>query len=99
MRKRPEKSPHRIRQEEVPALAERRLDSFEKGDVFVREGAPCMRLDRGVDEPPIPPKPPIIGAVPIVNLQTGSAWNEDPGKMVHPAINVVLQYGTHRISN
>lgn len=89
------KSEHRLSHEEGLLGHEADIGSFSKGDVVVRQGAPCMLIDPA-ECLLLPGK--AEGTVPIVNLQTGSAWFVRATERVHPAFHVKLSFETTRRS-
>lgn len=88
-------SPHRIVHNERQALTLRPISSFHPGEVFVRAGAPCMRIRKTVDTTPGEPLTPDVRPW-IVNLLTGSAWPIDGEESVYPVSDVTLDYAALR---
>lgn len=80
----------RLTHTEVSALDARRLDSFYKGEVFVREGTPCMMLEAPVGSTLTE------GHRLIANLTNGSAWPAKGNDMVFPVIDVHLTFASGR---
>lgn len=64
------------------------LKFLSPGDVFVREGTPCMLLHTHA--------PVEEGKIMIANLTNGSAWAVSPSEQVWPATNVMLTFETAR---
>jgi hypothetical protein len=56
------------------------IDSFSKGQVFIRQGAPHMRVDIG------------SGVMHVCNLLTGAVWDANVDEFVEPAYHVKLRY-------
>lgn len=83
-----QKSPYRLRHEEhnLGSLVE--IGSLGQGDVFVRQGTPCMILQTAPTSAP--------DTTFIVNLQTGFAWYVPNREQVHPVQNVLLTFESAR---
>ncbi len=92
--RRQEKSPHRLAHVEHSSSSPVDLLTLDKGDVFVREGAPHMVVEVADTVHGLIPNPD--DTVWICNLQTGSVWSEDVEKKVYPATNVMLEFKTTR---
>lgn len=60
--------------EENPPERIRELETAQVGDVFIREGALCMRVEVRTAVPPPPVPENTVG---IINLQTGAVWFAD----------------------
>lgn len=95
------KSRHRLEHKESSSLMPVKLATLSKGDVFVRQGTPCMRVD--VSDPDtallVPPGErlnPTDARVWIINLHTGSVWTVSGQEDVYPAYDVKLTFTSAR---
>lgn len=88
------KSPYRLHQLEEQADGRLQLGELGKGDVFVRQGTPCMLVD--ISLAPFGSLPCDPGKVWVVNLQNGSTWPCSVAEEVFPAISPLLSYKTRR---
>lgn len=88
-----EKRPHRLKNYESSMTLPVELYTLEKGDVFIREGAPCMRIQ--ADNKYIIPETD-DSLVLIVNLVTGSCWHVSAKEQVWPCYKVELAYKSVR---
>ena len=88
MKKPAARSEYRIVHQETSWSAMKKLSAYEPGDVFIREGAPCMvgRSSEYASE----------GKQLIINLQTGGVWEVSLDELVYVATNVKLSYETGR---
>jgi hypothetical protein len=86
-----QKGPHRLAHNEGSLLMPVELRSLAKGDVCVRQGAPCMIVE------PQASVPREEGKVWICNLQTGSVWEASGSEQVHPAREVMLDFKCARV--
>lgn len=83
------KAPGRLTHTETTALSPRRLDSFAKGDVFLRAGTPCMMVHGNLPAPD-------DHRLWVVNLTNGSAWPAAWDDMVDPVTDVHLTFASSR---
>jgi hypothetical protein len=79
------RTPHHIVAESV-GPTKTTIESYSVGQVFIRHGAPCMRVSS--------PEPPVCTTelMWVVNLLTGSLWAAGPDEFVEPAYRVKLRY-------
>lgn len=89
MPKKPETKTHQLHHTEEPLGVPQALSSLSKGDVFVRNGTPCMVAA-------VADTFPADKCVFIVNLTNGSVWSASGSDPVYPAYNVKLQISTTR---
>lgn len=94
MVKKKELSLHRIQNIEHSAFCGRPLGDFEKGEVVVRHGTPCMVVTVSPGMTGL--LGPDAGTVWLVNLVNGSVWQCSAKDQVHPAFNIKLDYSTAR---
>jgi len=87
-----EKSPHRILHEETSAIGAVDLFTMQSGDVFIREGAPCMMVSPSF----VMPSEAASDSIWICNLQTGSVWPVKKTEQVYPATDVFMTLRTTR---
>lgn len=83
------KSPHRLSHVEHHP-GPRKLSSFDKGEVVIRHGAPCMVVEVATPHP----EP---NRTYLVNLLTGAAWTPSEDEEVWPATEVHLTCTTMRM--
>ena len=88
MKKQPTPIEHRVVHQETTWATMKKISEFSYGDVFVREGSPCM-IGRGSEYPS-------EGKQLIINLQTGGVWEVSIDDLVYTATNVKLSYQTGR---
>lgn len=88
-----EKSPHRLAHQELSLCTPVELKTLGKGDVCIRQGAPCI-----VVEPPahLIAEAKENGEVWITNLQSGGCWPTNGSEQVYPALEVMLTLRTAR---
>lgn len=73
------------------------LKTLGKGDVCIRQGAPCMVVDLGSNvRTEYDVKEDAEQAVWICNLHTGSVWPTSGNEQVYPALEVMLELKTAR---
>jgi hypothetical protein len=78
---------HRLLNTEISMVVGVAVSTLNKGDVFVRQGAPCMYVEHDTIS---------AGGVHIVNLVTGSCWAIPGTEEVWPAFDTTLTYKTAR---
>lgn len=88
-----EKWTHRLKNHESSMTLPVAVCTLEKGDVFIREGAPCMRMQ--ADSKFIIPETD-DSLILIVNLVTGSCWHVSAKEQVWPCYKVELTYKSAR---
>lgn len=85
--------PHRLQHTEG-RTTQCQIGLFSKGDVVVRQGAPCMVVsvvDRHIDVPTE------LDKVWVCSLSTGSVWSVPRDELVWPATEVQLHFETSRV--
>lgn len=92
MREQNRPRPHRMKHQERAAFMPVDLNQLEKGDIFVREGTPHMRVDPPAEVRQNTPQ----GQVWIVNLLSGGCWPISGSTQVYPAHEVELTFATGR---
>src|ERR1700751_1771492 len=83
---------HRLKHQEHSLIVPVKLETAEVGDVFIRQGTPCMRVGPADGKSPFD-KP---GYVWIVNLTNGSCWPALATDEVYMAFNANLTFDTAR---
>lgn len=85
------KGSHPLKFEEQTGPQPVALESLDAGDTFIREGALCMRLSHDMTAKLSDDHPPASIGVPIINLQTGRAWNaEGDNKVILVDAKIVI---------